>query len=623
MTRKMSILGQLISGFSFLILTTVIAIILLTYRSSSQVVLERSNQYILESVKQLQGKLDVVLQEHDNLSSSIIFSPTIQEALQDADTGQPPRHSEEEIVRYLDEATRNISYDVLIRIYDRKGNPAYSNTSSIDLIWDSEAQVKGAYWYPAIVQNQGHMVWQAADGWLNNSIPIILGTRQINDWEKLNGIGTFFLVLPIQVLDNAVGQFHLNPNEKIQISDPYGTIVYSTDHREIGEYMDPGLLQKFSSHKPHIVPLKSDSAADTYISYSYSTYSGWSLFAYIDAKEAVKDLSTIQRRIFFVGLCGLAAALAFTIFYSWTLSRPIRSLATKLANVERGTRIPYMKTTLNKELDILYTSYNSMLQNLDRTIADLTSKQVSEKQAQITALKAQFRPHFLYNTLNTIYWALVGKRLKEESQMVLALSDLLRYSIERGSEFVTVEEDLAQLGRFILLQKLRYEDKLQVEIRTDPEVLSCRIMKLTLQPLVENAITHGLETVVRDTWQIRIDIRREDNMLVLTVEDNGKGMTPEEMAQALAGSEGDIPSAVGTEPGPAQAASGALEDSPPRPPAASQGALHSGIGLANLHTRILLIYGREYGLSLSVSEWNGLKVTVTFPLLYEDPEVYS
>ncbi|WP_438434451.1 cache domain-containing sensor histidine kinase [Gorillibacterium sp. sgz500922] len=623
MTRKMSILGQLISGFSFLILTTVIAIILLTYRSSSQVVLERSNQYILESVKQLQGKLDVILQEHDNLSSSIIFSPTIQEALQDADTGQPPRHSEEEIVRYLDEATRNISYDVLIRIYDRKGNPAYSNTSSIDLIWDSEAQVKGAYWYPAIVQNQGHMVWQAADGWLNNSIPIILGTRQINDWEKLNGIGTFFLVLPIQVLDNAVGQFHLNPNEKIQISDPYGTIVYSTDHREIGEYMDPGLLQKFSSRKPHIVPLKSDSAADTYISYSYSTYSGWSLFAYIDAKEAVKDLSTIQRRIFFVGLCGLAAALAFTIFYSWTLSRPIRSLATKLANVERGTRIPYMKTTLNKELDILYTSYNSMLQNLDRTIADLTSKQVSEKQAQITALKAQFRPHFLYNTLNTIYWALVGKRLKEESQMVLALSDLLRYSIERGSEFVTVEEDLAQLNRFILLQKLRYEDKLQVEIRTDPEVLSCRIMKLTLQPLVENAITHGLETVVRDTWQIRIDIRREDNMLVLTVEDNGKGMTPEEMAQALAGSEGDIPSAGGTEPGPAQAASVALEDSPPRPPAASQGALHSGIGLANLHTRILLIYGREYGLSLSVSEWNGLKVTVTFPLLYEDPEVYT
>jgi len=94
---------------------------------------------------------------------------------------------------------------------------------------------------------------------------------------------------------------------------------------------------------------------------------------------------------------------------------------------------------MNKEMAILYSSYNSMLQNLDHTIADLSSKQISEKQAQIVALKAQFRPHFLYNTLNTIYWSLANKRLREESQMVLALSDLLRYSIDRGSEFVTVD----------------------------------------------------------------------------------------------------------------------------------------------------------------------------------------
>ncbi len=587
----MSILVQLISGFSFLILTTVIAIILLSYRSSSQVVLERSNQYILESFKQLQGKLDVILQEHDNLSSMIIFSPTIQEALQDADAGQPVRHDKDEIVRYLDQATRNISYDVLIRIFDKKGNAAYANTSSLDLIWDTEAQIKNTDWYPAIRKNQGRMSWQAADGWLNNSIPIILGTRQINDWQKLNDIGTFFIVIPIEVLDNAVGQFHLGKNEKIQISDPYGTIVYSTDHRDIGQYMDPDLLEKFASKKPHIVPLKMNSS-DTYVSYSYSSYSGWSLFAFIDSKEAVKDLSTIQSRIFFVGLCGLAAALAFTIVYSWTLSRPIRSLATRLSNVERGTRIPFNKTTLNKELDILYTSYNSMLQNLDRTIADLSSKQVSEKQAQITALKAQFRPHFLYNTLNTIYWSLANKRLKQESQMVLALSDLLRYSIERGSEFVTLEEDLAQLNRFIFLQKLRYEDKLQVEINADPDVLSCMIMKLTLQPLVENAITHGLETVVRGTWLIRIRIRKEDTTLVLTVEDNGKGMSQEEMDQVFNG--GGAESELLSNP------------------------LHSGIGLSNLHTRIMLIYGSDYGLSLSKSELGGLQAKVTFPLRPDD-----
>ncbi|MEO3945470.1 histidine kinase [Gorillibacterium sp. CAU 1737] len=592
MYKKMSIFLQLIIGFSFVILMTVIAIVLLTYRSSSQVVLERSNQYILESVKQLQGKLDVILQEHDNLSSMIIFSPMIQEALQDASAGKPARHSEADIVRYLDQATRNISYDVLIRIYDKKGSPFYANTSSLDLIWDSESQIKGASWYPAIQESRGRIVWQAADGWLNNSIPIVLGARQINDWEKLNDIGTFFLVIPIQVLDNAVGQFHLGANEKIQIVDPYGTIIYSTNPRDIGEYMDPALMEKFESKKPRILPLKTNSS-DSYVSYSHSSYSGWSLFAFIDSKEAVKDLNTVQRKILIIGLLGLAAALAFTIMYSWTLSRPIRSLATKMSNVERGTRIPFVKTTMNKELDILYTSYNSMLQNLDRTITDLSNKQVSEKQAQITALKAQFRPHFLYNTLNTIYWSLANKRLNQEARMLLALSDLLRYSIERGSEYVTVEEDLEQLNRFIFLQKLRYEDKLHVDIQADPDVLSCKIMKLTLQPLVENAITHGLETVVRDTWQLRIRIFRDQFTLVLSVEDNGKGMTPDEMEQVFLGD---------------AATSAPMQSNP----------LHSGIGLSNLHTRILLIYGSDYGLSLSQSELGGLQAKVTFPLSQED-----
>lgn len=587
MSKKVSILVQLIIVFSLIIITIVTFTIFLSYRSSSQAVLNRSNQYILESVNQLQGKMDAILQDNDKLSSMIMFSPLIQESLGDLAESRKPQADAMEITRYIDQQTRSINYDIQFKLLGLSDNQVYTNSSSLKVLWDSEQEIRDAYWFPAIAQNAGRMVWFGADVWQNGNIPVVMGARQINDWNDLNRLGTLFLVLPVEVIDNAVSQFHLSKNEKIQIVDSFNTIVYSTDPNEIGLYMDEGLLTQFSNHKARILPQKVNSR-NMFISYAYSSYSQWSIFAYIDAKEAIKDLSGIRRNILLIGILGMAAALLFTFFFSWTLSKPIRNLATKLSNVERGTTLPFVKTTMNKEMAILYSSYNSMLQNLDHTIADLSSKQISEKQAQIVALKAQFRPHFLYNTLNTIYWSLANKRLSEESQMVLALSDLLRYSIDRGSEFVTVEEDLKQFDRFIYLQKLRYEDKLQIDLFVNPEVMNCHLMKLTLQPLVENAITHGLEPTIRDVWFIRIRAYREGMSLVLTVEDNGEGMSQERMDEAL----------VGGEVNPEK-------------------LLHTGIGLSNLHHRIELIYGQGFGLSLSTSELGGLFVKVIVPLQYD------
>lgn len=587
MSKKISILVQLIIVFSLIIITIVAFTIFLSYRSSSQAVLNRSNQYILESVNQLQGKMDAILQDNDKLSSMIMYSPLIQESLGDLAESRKPHADAMDITRYIDQQTRSINYDIQFKLLGLSDNQVYTNSSSLKVIWDSEKEIRDAYWFPAIAQNKGRMVWFGVDVWQNGNIPVVMGARQINDWNELNRLGTLFLVLPVEVIDNAVSQFHLGKNEKIQIVDSFNTIVYSTDPNEIGLYMDESLLAQFSSHKARVLPQKVNSR-NMFVSYAYSSYSQWSVFAYIDAKDAVKDLNVIRRNILLIGMLGMAAALLFTFFFSWTLSKPIRNLATKLSNVERGTTLPFVKTTMNKEMAILYSSYNSMLQNLDHTIADLSSKQISEKQAQIVALKAQFRPHFLYNTLNTIYWSLANKRLREESQMVLALSDLLRYSIDRGSEFVTVEEDLQQLERFIYLQKLRYEEKLQVDMHVNPDVMRGQLMKLTLQPLVENAITHGLEPTLREVWLIRIRAYKEGMSLVLTVEDNGEGMSQERMAEALAGGEVN-----------------------------PEKLLHTGIGLSNLNHRIELIYGQGFGLYLTTSELGGLLVKVTVPLQYD------
>lgn len=168
------------------------------------------------------------------------------------------------------------------------------------------------------------MVWFGADVWQNGNIPVLMGARQIINYDDLQPLGTLFLVLPVAVIDNAVNQFQLGPHEKIQISDSFNTIVYSTDPKDIGMYMDSGMVEKFSSGKAQVIQQKVASR-NMFISYAHSAYNQWSVYAYIDAKEAVKDLNTIRRNILLIGLFGIAAALLFTFFFHGRCRGPSES----------------------------------------------------------------------------------------------------------------------------------------------------------------------------------------------------------------------------------------------------------------------------------------------------------
>lgn len=185
MSKKISILVQLIMGFSLIIFTIVAFTIFLSYRSSSQAVLNRSNQYILESVKQLQGKMDAILQDNDKLSSTIMFSPLIQETLGDLAESRTPPTDAMDITRYIDQQTRSINYDIQFKLLGLSDNQVYTNSSSLKVIWDSEREIRGAYWFPAIAQNNGRMLWFGVDVWQNGTIPVVMGARQINDWNDL------------------------------------------------------------------------------------------------------------------------------------------------------------------------------------------------------------------------------------------------------------------------------------------------------------------------------------------------------------------------------------------------------------------------------------------------------
>jgi two-component system sensor histidine kinase YesM len=584
----MPILVQLILGFSLILLVIMTVTSYFTYRFSSQVVLKNTSQYLYESVIQMRGKIDVTLNEYDKMSQLMAYSSEVQGYFTDINAFEKTEMTKYEIERYIGHQSRLLgSYDYFLM--DNIGGN-YKANNTLYLFWKSEAELKTLPWYSLVNEYNGRIVWVAGEAFLSGkTIPVVIGARQLNNWQTLNKLGNIFTVFPVEMLERTIGQINLGQSGKIQVIDQLGSIVYSSHTEEIGDIANPELINSLKLYKNKMFNWELDGER-TYVSHSVSEYSGWTVVAYIGAEEAVKDLEIVKNSSMIIGLFGIAAAIVFTIFFSWSLSRPIRMLAMRLNHLEKGFLTPSKSVMGSREVSALYDSFNHMIIHLNATIKDLSDKQISEKQSQLIALKAQFRPHFLYNSLNTIYWTLINQGEEKVANMVLTLSDLMRYSIQPGSEMVTVEEDLNQLKRYLDISRARYGDKLQTEIEIDSDLLKYRMMKLLLQPLVENAITHGLEPVKGRPWEIIIRITRNEEFIHFIVEDNGVGMKEEEMELVLRRHrETD-----------------------------AQNLLTSGIGLANLHYRLGLIYGKEYGLLLSKGTLGGLRVEVKIPLSIED-----
>ncbi len=533
-------------------------------------------------------KLDGMLSEYDRLSLRIAFNPATQTYLKSSNSAmtshKPGVYALEKVITHEQGYLPN---DLFIDMLDNHGQFIFS-------LSDEENDIAQKVWFQNILSNRGKLLWTTEgladlEGVMDrNEIRNgLLGARQVLDYYSTKKIGIMFLVIPMQAVESIIGDSMIHSKDKIQVIDQFGYIAYSSELAEIGTRADNNFFASiYLQGKNGKIAKETIDGKQMYVSSYTSNYSKWTSVRYIDIDENLGDLINMQRSILAIGVAGVLVSLIFIYSYSYTLSLPIRHLASRLANIKRGKLIPYRGNMKSREVSVLYASYNAMIEDLDKTIKDLSYRQIRESEARLLALKAQFQPHFLYNTLNTIYFYAIKEKQNNVSRMVLSLSELLRYSIQPGSEFIRLKDDLEQLNRFIELQYFRYEDKLNIEIEVAEELLDYPVMKLILQPLVENAITHGLEKMKGKPWLIRIQIVKSGDRLHFTIEDNGKGMSPEEMKLAL-----EFQFELDTEK-----------------------TMHAGVGLPNLQHRIKLIYGDPYGLVLSASTLGGLKVQLEIPI---------
>jgi two-component system sensor histidine kinase YesM len=240
------------------------------------------------------------------------------------------------------------------------------------------------------------------------------------------------------------------------------------------------------------------------------------------------------------------------------------------------------------EIGILYHEYDKMMRDIDTHIRESYQNRILSMDSQMKALEAQINSHFLYNTLESINSIAEIEEVESIVIMTKALGDMFRYSIKTESELVPIHDELQHISNYMAIQQIRYGDKIKCHLHIDESLKDQKILKLILQPLVENAIYHGLENK-QSSGSITIKGYRSDNSLCFEVIDDGTGMTTQQIDEILA-----------------------LLAEPPSFTAIGKRDRQS-IGIKNVHSRINLYYGNEYGLNIESEQNQGTLIKITVP----------
>ncbi|MCH1979956.1 sensor histidine kinase [Lawsonibacter sp. OA9] len=317
-------------------------------------------------------------------------------------------------------------------------------------------------------------------------------------------------------------------------------------------------------------------------------YTGWKLVGVVPVEGGfVSD----SRQIFLFGLSLLLFSIFLMAFLNFRISAhisdPIRRLEQSIKELEAGREDVEIEEGGCYEVQRLGHSIRSMVSTMRHLMDDIIEQEGQKRRSELEVLQSQINPHFLYNTLDSVIWMTEAGRYEEAIQMVTSLARLFRISLSRGKSIIPLADELEHARHYMNIQQIRYKNKFTTQINALPGTDGLYTMKLIVQPILENAIYHGMASA-EDDGLITVTARREGEDLVIDVADNGLGMRPEVAASLLD------------------------ED---RPEIRTSG---SGIGVRNVHRRIRLTFGDRYGLTIFSEPDEGTTVRIRLPALDQD-----
>jgi two-component system, sensor histidine kinase YesM len=445
-----------------------------------------------------------------------------------------------------------------------------------ELLRQIDASTGNNVWFP--MQRRSYLTLDPNDPVLTLGKKVV----NINTGQKL---GIVILNIKESALSTIYQKIGSIQTGSYFISDEQGVMISAQNSQDVlTEIQDP-MLKDWVLTKNVTSTIKSFQDGKKLVVSSQVPNFGWKLISMAPFDSLTADTRKITMLISLIGLVCLIFAVLGAGVLSQVIAKPIIELTKHMKRVKEGNLDMELEIRSGDEIGMLASGFNTMIRRIQELLVNINLEQRKKREYELALIQAQIKPHFLYNTLDVIYTLSELGRARDVQRTTKALADFYRVALSKGKETISLEDEVLNVKDYLSIQRIRYSDVFDFENDIDNEILTCTILKLTIQPLVENAIYHGLKTK-GSFGHLKISGKREEGKMILKVIDDGVGMSSEREKAVMFGKD---------------------ENEEP-----------VGYGLRNVHERIKLYFGEEYGLHIDSEPGQGTQVTLQLPFESEE-----
>ena len=571
--RDFSIRTKLIIGFLTILLPLVLILSIVFYSYSAEIVLKQSLEQTREIVEQFSISLDNYLGLMRNKMEILADSPTIQEELN--------THQDKEDIKNDSFYSRNKRIRrIMLQIYSSV------TMNDVEIYGINETNHYLSLWSKKYEIPDKDILFENAKLSKGRSVLV----NNINDADTIQMIKMvkdLQTYKPIGYIRFGLKRNHIEKMAKnINFGSDGGIVIFDENLNKISGIAHDSVLSKLLKEKPSIGNFSYSEGKNEYTAvHIHSDSTGWTTVGVIPLRYINKDLAGIQYLTVIIIVLTIIIGVTVSVIIAQSLILPLENTVNALEKFSRGDFAVRLKENRCDEIGKLNRIFNKAIKEINELMQKVTQSEILNKEMEFKTLQSQMNPHFLYNTLDAINWLAFKEKQTEICNLVAAISSLIRASISNKKSIITIEQELDYVKNYIYIQHIRYKDRFDTIYDIDESLLKQAVPKLIIQPIVENAIIHGIENS-KNKNLLYISIKRENECIVIIVKDTGIGMTDEKVSELLKeplNAEGDEQKA------------------------------HTNLGLYAVHKRIQLMYGDLYGLAVHSQAGEGTTVTLHIP----------
>lgn len=525
----LKITPKIIVYYSIMIIIFMVLSVVVYKQLNYSTVTKKVGQMLMETVKTVDANLNFLIETTSNQEKVLLSSKTLQSALSQNNKGNDPL-IQRQVENYLEESMNFNEVISSIYVFDNEGHKYYADNASFKAV--SLTKIKEAPWYDELVRLNGSYLLKMNGGGTfdNQDMNYISMIRIINNIDTQKPIGYLMVNISADTINKYLNKDGNTYNTQYILKDENNNdFLHSSLAEEQGfAVIIDDVLDKEDQSEIKKVGNKQ------YIVSNLRTEFDWKLIAITPFNELSTQDQTYTIIFIITLLVNGVLLMCGIIFTSVLISKPIQKLVNAMKTVERGVFQEVSIKTGNDEIGRLKNVYNMMIREIQLLFDNVVQEQAAKRKMELEALQNQVKPHFLYNTFDAISSLAVSGNHEDVYTIVKALGKFYRSSLNQGNEEITIRQELDIVQQYLTILKYRYGDKFTVTTRFDERTLDCTIPRLVLQPLVENAINHGIRA--KDgPGLITVQSLFCGDSIQLIVEDDGAGMNKERLIQIQRG----------------------------------------------------------------------------------------